>query len=137
MRIVPGSTADNLVFELSDKGNTQGVNVRDAQMYTCDQIRNRGADGHIADVPVWWVMNDPPGNKLSTGPRIRYGVAQDGLLLVHGTAPLARPGCYFVQIRAEDSTGFGRGGAAGLRIGADGSVREMSRREREAIWLRG
>jgi hypothetical protein len=136
MRILPGATADNLVFELSDNGKTDGVNVREAVMYTCDQIRNRRADGGIADVPVWWVMNDPPGNKLPTGPRIRYGIAQDGLLLVHGTAPLARPGCYVAQIRAEDSTGYGRGGVAGLWIDTDGSVRAMSRREREKIWSR-
>ena len=133
MRIVPGSTADNLVFELSDRGNTQGVNVREALMYTCEQVRNRGPEGFAPLVPVWWVMNDPPGNRLATGARIRYGVAQEGLLQVHGTSPLARPGCYFVSITAEDSTGYRRGGVAGLKVEADGSVREMSRREREAI----
>jgi hypothetical protein len=138
MRIAPGSTADNLVFELSDEGKTAGVNVREAVMYTCEQIRNRGADGVIADVPVWWVMNDPPGNAVATGSRIRYGVAQgEGLLQVHGTSPLSRPGCYFVTIRGAVSTGHWRTGGTGLRIEADGSVREMSRREQEKIWSRG
>jgi len=106
VNIAAGSTAANLVFEVSDSGSTSGIHIMDirVQRWSIDDGSFSAAGPQQWTQTDVWVAQLKRGVKseadITTGPWLRYGVATDGLETAIGPMPLLTSGYYAVDVGA-------------------------------------
>jgi hypothetical protein len=133
VRVLPGSRVDNVVFEISDEGRPDGINVEHVLVYRCSEVRNRPAK-RFPETAIWEVGDPFAGGVTATGARFKYGVTPNGLISRTKALPLEFPGCYVVRASAIDKFGGRRIAPLAFEVRKDGSVRQMSLREHHALW---
>jgi hypothetical protein len=131
MWVIPGSTAENLIFGWSTTRNgDEKVFPSSIRVYPCDSISRRpnhsyypGREGAVWDASSPLDAVVPSTNRLNYG----QGFAQSE------AKPLAVPGCYVVYASARH-----RGGSdiatMGFRIAASGAVSDMPEDEYEELF---
>jgi hypothetical protein len=132
MWVVPGSTADNLVFGWSRSlGSDEKVQPEEIRVFPCDTIHRRSdgssyPDSHRA---VWAASSSDDALSAPTN-RVTYGQG----FSQSSSKPLAVPGCYVVIAYARESHGATEVATMGFKVAADKSVTDMPRDEYENLF---
>ncbi len=127
MWVVPGSTADDLVFGWSTaRDGDDKIQPISITVFPCDTIHPQ-PDGGYYPYPgrAIWDGSSPydelpaPTNRLTYG----HGFPQSPV------GPLEVPGCYVVIAYARDSQGYTEVATLGFKIAIDGTATDMPRDE--------
>lgn len=123
--IVPGSSADQLVFVLGEeRGRSQPISTSLVRVDRCEAVADQG-NYPSATEAAWFVEKEiGPHVKLS---QVTYGEVPQGYRETQPAEPLERPGCYLATISGT--------GAVGFEVDAQGKITEMSEAQREARGL--
>jgi len=132
MWVIPGSTANNLVFGWSTaRDSNEKVQPEEIRVFPCDTIGKQNGGGYYPDTrrAVWAASSrldalPTPTNRVTYG----QGLAQSS------AKPLNAPGCYVVIAYARESGGYTEVAAMGFKIAADGAAADMPRGEYENLF---
>jgi hypothetical protein len=132
MWVVPGSTADNLVFGWSrSRDSDEKIQPEEIRVFPCDTI-HRQSDGSYypeSERAVWAASSrydalPAPTNRVTYG----QGFSQSS------AKPLAVPGCYVVIAYARESHDATEIATMGFKIASDKRVTDMPRDEYENLF---
>lgn len=126
IRVAPGSTADNLVFNFSSRvGGGGGVTDVRIKVLACDVAR-RAPGGSTSDPDDYavWIAAAPAGLPPAPTDRLAYGKEEYWLKTALGPKPLSRPGCYVMHGYGKDEYGRTRVISTSFKVAPDGAVRQ-------------
>jgi hypothetical protein len=135
--VIPGSTANNLVFGLSGfRGSEERVQPSSIRIFPCGSIKRHPEGGYYPseDAAVWSASTFSTALPAATN-RITYGQVQ-GLENRRGPQLLGAPGCYVAIAYARDSHDITRVATVGFTIDGAGQVQEMSEGEYNRVFDR-
>ena len=132
MWVVPGSTADNLVFGWSTaRDGDETIQPEEIRVFPCETIRRQSNGSYYpqSERAVWAASSrydalPPPTNRVTYG----QGFSQSS------SKPLAVPGCYVVIAYAREGHGTTEVATMGFKIASDGTVDNMPRAEYETLF---
>jgi hypothetical protein len=130
--VVPGSTADNLVFGWSrSRDSDEKVQPEEIRVFPCDTIRRQSDGSYYPDShrAVWSASSRYDALPAPTN-RVTYG---QGFSQSSAT-PLAAPGCYVVIAYARESHDATEIATMGFKIASDRAVTDMPRDEYENLF---
>jgi hypothetical protein len=132
MWVVPGSTADNLVFGWSrSRDSDEKIQPEQIRVFACDTI-HRHSDGSYypeSERAVWAASSRYDGLPAPTN-RVAYGQG----FSQSSSKPLAVPGCYVVIAYAREGHDVTEVATMGFKIAADRTVTDMPRDEYENLF---
>jgi hypothetical protein len=132
MWIVPGSTADNLVFGWSTaRDSDEKVQPEEIRVFPCESLARQSSGSYYPDSHrAVWAASSPydalptPTNRVTYG----QGFAQSS------AKPLTAPGCYVVIAYAREGHGETEVATMGFKIASDGTASDMPRDEYENLF---
>jgi hypothetical protein len=132
MWVVPGSTADRLVFGWSTRRESdEKVQPEEIRVFPCESLARQSSGSYYPDSHrAVWAASSPsdrlpvPTNRLIYG----QGFAQSS------AKALASPGCYVVIAYARDGHGATEVATTGFKIASDGTATDMPRNEYEDLF---
>jgi len=132
MWVVPGSTADNLVFGWSTaRDGDEKIQPEDIRVFPCETIRRQSDGSYYPDAryAVWAASSrydslPAPTNRVTYG----QGFSQSS------AKPLTVPGCYVVIAYAREGHGTTEVATMGFNVASDGTVTDMPRAEYENLF---
>jgi hypothetical protein len=134
--IAPASIASALVFGISERRNgSESVELNSIHVFRCSDIYDRGEYGRYPprSRAAWGAYLHPDSGTVPIK-AIRYGEVPAGLQPSPAAQPLQVLVCYVVLAYARDTRGDMRSATVGFRVSADGTVREMSRRQYAVVF---
>ena len=132
MWVVPGSTANNLVFGFStQRDSEEKIQPEEIRVFPCESLKRQSSGSYYPDShrAVWAASSSydslsAPTNRLAYG----QGFAQSS------AKPLTAPGCYVVIAYARYRSDETRLATMGFKIAADGTATDMPRDEYENLF---
>jgi hypothetical protein len=131
MWVVPGSTAENLVFGWSTtRDGDEKVRPQSILVFPCDSISKQTNNSYYPRRErAVWVASSPVDADVTPTNRLTYGQG----FAQSETKPLVVPGCYVVYASARHKSGSNIA-AMGLTIAASGAVTDMPEDEYEDLF---
>lgn len=120
---MPGATVDTLVFGFGDfRGGALHVVPSSIGVFRCESIRKRasGSD-YLSHAEAVWYSRVRTIDDAKPTNRIAYGRDDHGLHSEQGPAPLMPGGCYAVRVHGHAVQEMSQGGAAGFKVGSNGT----------------
>ena len=132
MWVVPGSTAQNLVFGWSTTRNSdEKVQPEEIRVFPCESITRQSEGGYYPDSHrAVWAASSPYDALPAPTNRVTYGQG----FSQSSAKPLSAPGCYVVIAYAREGHGATEVATMGFKIASDGTAIDMPRSEYEDLF---